>query len=80
MDITTRIIELISEEVSDAVLKEHEITLDDNLFEDLDIDSLSIIELVTNLEDEFNIENELSELSGILTVRDIDNLIKSKLA
>ena len=45
-------------------------------FEDLELDSLDVVELVMNLENEFGITLELNE--NIKTVTDLVELIKSQ--
>jgi acyl carrier protein len=55
-----------------------EATLDSN-WEDLDADSLDLVELVRALEDEYNIEISDSELDGVDTVGDaVEMLIRVK--
>ena len=49
-----------------------------NLSEDLDIDSLAAVELVLELETEFDIRIEDEELANLKTVQDIMDLIVSK--
>lgn len=49
-----------------------------NLADDLDIDSLSAVELALELENEFGIEIEDEELANLKTVQDIMDLIASK--
>ena len=67
-----------------AVLKEvaevnpEEVTLEADLREDLGIDSLTAIELGTELESQFEIEIEDEELASLKTVADIIKLIESK--
>ena len=52
----------------------------DTTFEDLNADSLDIVELTMALEEEFGLEGmEAEDLSGIATVADLVRYLKSKL-
>ena len=55
------------------------ITLDARFGDDLDADSLDLVELVMALEEAFDITIDESELEGIETVEQAFNLITSKL-
>lgn len=48
--------------------------------DDLDADSLDLVELVMGLEEEFDIHVDESELEGIETVQGALDLVKSKLS
>ena len=50
-----------------------------NFAEDLDADSLDIVELVMSLEEEFDIEVDEEELEGVDTVLAAFNIITAKL-
>lgn len=52
---------------------------DANFGDDLDADSLDLVELVMRLEEEFDISVDESELEGIETVQGALDLVKSKL-
>jgi len=54
------------------------IKLDSKLKEDLDIDSLDATSLVLDLEENYNIKVENSELVKLETVKDIIDLLKEK--
>ena len=56
-----------------------QITLDARFGDDLDADSLDLVELVMALEEAFDITIDESELEGIETVEQAFNLITSKL-
>ena len=62
-----KIIKLISEQFN---LNEEEINLETNFREDLNADSLDLVELVMALEDEFNLEIEDEDIEEIMTVGD----------
>ena len=54
---------------------EEEITLDTNLFDDLEADSLDLADLLSSLEDEFDIEATDDVISSVSTVSDVVNYI-----
>ncbi len=56
-----------------------QVTLESRFAEDLDADSLDLVELVMALEEEFNVSVEEEELEGVLTVGDAYKLIVSKI-
>ena len=55
---------------------EDEITLDTNLFDDLEADSLDLADLLSSLEDEFDIEATDDVISSVSTVSDVVNYIR----
>ena len=55
------------------------VTLEANFADDLDADSLDLVELVMALEDEFDVSIEEEELEGIGTVAQAVDLVRSKL-
>ena len=55
------------------------ITMDAKLEEDLEIDSLGIVEVVMAFEDEFEIEIDDEELTDVGTVGQAVNLLHSKI-
>ena len=67
-----RAVEVLS--VEDAQVK-----LEAKFADDLDADSLDLVELVMALEEEFDITVDEEELEGITTVSQAFELIKSKL-
>lgn len=54
------------------------VTLEAKLREDLDIDSLSAVELALELESAFDIRIEDEELVKLLTVQDVVNVVSAK--
>ena len=60
-------------------VKEEQVTLDAKFGDDLDADSLDLVELVMALEEEFDIEIPEEELENIATVRQAFELAKSKI-
>ena len=72
-------LEQIKKVLTDSInVDEALVTEDANLKDDLDIDSLSAVELALELETEFNITIEDEELAKLETVKDIMDLIASK--
>jgi acyl carrier protein len=59
-------------------VEESQVTLDASFKEDLGADSLDVVELVMELEDEFEMEISDEEAEKIVTVGDAVNYIKSK--
>jgi len=60
-------------------IEEDSITLDSNLVDDLKADSLDIVELIMDLEQEFDMEIPDDDLPKVVTVRDIVSYIESKI-
>lgn len=67
MDIGAKVKEIISKQLD---LEEENIA-PENTFEELEADSLDVVELVMNLEEEFNLEIADEEIEKIKTVADI---------
>ena len=65
--------------VEDLGIDESKVTMDAKLEEDLEIDSLGIVEVVMAFEDEFGIEIDDEELSDVTTVGQAVNLLHSKI-
>ncbi len=55
------------------------VTLEASFADDLDADSLDLVELVMALEDEFDVSIDEEELEGITTVGQAVDLVRSKL-
>lgn len=55
------------------------ITLEANLKDDLNIDSLAAVELALELESEFDVRIEDEELAKLETVSDVVNIINEKI-
>ena len=60
-------------------INSEKITMDAKLEEDLEIDSLGIVEVVMAFEDEFEIEIDDEELSDVSTVGQAVSLLHSKI-
>jgi len=57
-----------------------QVTLEASFGDDLDADSLDLVELVMALEEEFNVEVPEDEIEGVKTVGQAYNLIVGKLS
>ena len=57
-------------------LEKEKITLNSNFTEDLGLDSLDLFQIITELEELYNIEFDLSNTDKIKTVEDAVNYIK----
>ena len=71
-----KIKKLIAEQLD---IEESEINLESSFQEDLDADSLDVVELIMAIEDEFDIEISDEEAEKIVTVKDAVNYIQSKI-
>jgi len=69
-----KIKEILAEELSVDI---NEIKLETSLKDDLNADSIDMMQVVDVLEQEFGVEVDTSELAKILTVADIVNYIES---
>jgi acyl carrier protein len=65
--------------VEDLGIDESKVTMEAKLEEDLEIDSLGIVEVVMAFEDEFDIEIDDEELADVKTVGEAVNLLHSKI-
>ena len=65
--------------IDDLGIDESKVTMDAKLEEDLEIDSLGIVEVVMAFEDEFEIEINDEELADVKTVGQAVNLLHSKI-
>jgi len=65
--------------VEDLGIDESKVTMDAKLEEDLEIDSLGIVEVVMAFEDEFDIQIDDEELADVSTVGQAVNLLHSKI-
>jgi acyl carrier protein len=65
--------------IEDLGIDESKISMESKLEEDLEIDSLGIVEVVMAFEDEFGIEINDEELADVKTVGEAVNLLHSKI-
>lgn len=68
-----KIVDIIREQLS---IDDVEITEDTSFKDDLEVDSLDLLELVMAFEEEYEIELDPEELEGIQTVGDVMELLK----
>lgn len=73
---------MIFDKVKEIIVKQLEVdpnlvTLETSFVEDLDADSLSLIELVADFEDEFDVEINEEELEKVKTVGDIVDYLEN---
>ena len=69
-----KIREIIADKLS---INEDEITMDSAFLEDLNADSLDIVELIMALEDELDMEIPDEDAENVVTVGDVVNFVKS---
>lgn len=74
--IKNKVIELIATQFN---LDEGDVELDTSFRDDLNADSLDLVELIMALEDEFNLEIEDEDVDSIKTVGDAIDYIKELL-
>lgn len=70
-----QIAEMIKTEFS---MEDTEITLETSFKDDLNADSLDLVELVMDLEEKYEIEIDQNDLENIVTVGDLVEYLKSK--
>ncbi|MDD7182280.1 MAG: acyl carrier protein [Peptostreptococcus porci] len=70
-----RIREIISEQLN--IENPETLKMDTNLLEDLDADSLDAVEIIMNIEEEFEIKIPDEEIDNVKTIGDIISLIES---
>lgn len=68
MDTFERIRELLVEQLD---IDEEKITMDSNILEDFEADSLDVVDMVMSLEDEFGVEIPDEEIENLHTVGDV---------
>ena len=76
-ELFTRFAKTAAESLSKPV---EAITLEASFADDLDADSLDLVQMVMDLEEEFDVTVEEEELDGVTTVSQAYELIKSKLS
>ncbi|MBA2874024.1 acyl carrier protein [Thermaerobacillus caldiproteolyticus] len=76
----TDVLERVTKIIVDRLgVEESQVTLEASFKDDLGADSLDVVELVMELEDEFNMEISDEEAEKIVTVGDAVNYIKSRM-
>ena len=81
MTILATVLERVSKVIVDRLgVDESEVKLEASFREDLGADSLDVVELVMELEDEFDMEISDEDAEKIATVGDAVNYIESKIS
>ena len=70
-----KVVKLISEATK---VDEEKVKPETNFIEDLNLDSLDIVELMMKMEDEFGIEIPEDEAEGLKTVKDVISYVENK--
>ena len=73
MDTFERIRELLAEQLD---VDEDKITMDSNILEDFEADSLDVVDMVMNLEDEFGVEVDDDQIENFHTVGDVVRFVE----
>lgn len=73
-DIVTGLAEIVEEVTG---VEPAEVTLDKKLVDDLDIDSLSMVEIAVQTEDKYGIEIPDEKMKSLRTVRDVVQFIRN---
>lgn len=72
-DIVSGLAEIVEEVTG---VKKDEVTPDKNFVDDLDVDSLSMVEIAVQTEDKYGIEIPDERMRGMRTVREVVDYIK----
>lgn len=72
-DIVSGLAEIVEEVTG---VKKDEVTPDKNFVDDLDVDSLSMVEIAVQTEEKYGIEIPDERMRGMRTVRDVVDYIK----
>lgn len=72
MNIQEKLKEILSERIDVINLKE------EDKLNDLGLDSLDLVEVMLKIEEELNIEFTSDEIGGLQTLKDVVNLIQTK--
>ena len=76
-EIEERVRKILADNLS---VPEDDVTTDSRFQEDLDADSLDLVEVVLALEEEFGVSIPEEEMEGVKTVGEAVNLVAAKLA
>lgn len=76
-EIETKLVDLLVEELG---LERENITMDAKFEEDLEVDSLGVVELLMALEDNFDVKIPDEEAEGITTVAQAVDVVAQKIA
>ncbi len=70
-----KVVKFLSEQLG---LVENKVKLNSRIMEDLGADSLDVVEMLMELEEQFNIEVSDEQATNLKTVKDVVNLIENK--
>lgn len=70
-----KVIKLISEATK---IEESKINMETNFVDDLNLDSLDIVELMMKMEDEFGVEIPEEDAEGLKSVKDVVTYLENK--
>ncbi len=76
MDTFERVRELLAEQLD---MDQEEITMDSDILEDFEADSLDVVDMVMTLEDEFGVEIPDEEVENLRTVGDVVRFLDDNL-
>ena len=71
-DIDTRVLDLLRQKIG----SDREITLESSVVEDTGLDSVSVMDFVMELEDEFDISVPLDQIAEVRTVSDLAGVVR----
>ena len=77
-EVFDKLVEIVSESLEDDTLKDR-VTMDTNIFTDLNMNSIAMIYIAMAIEDSFNIKINNDDVKNNLTVRDWVNYIISRM-
>ncbi len=73
-----QILDGLAETIDDIVgIDKSEVTPEKNFIDDLDIDSLSMVEIAVAAQDQFGVEIPDDELRNLKTVKDVINFVQN---
>lgn len=75
MELQEKVIKLISDATKVDLMK---ITPDTSFVDDLNLDSLDIVELMMKMEDDFGVEIPEEDAEGLKTVKDVVSYLQKK--
>ena len=68
---------MVFEKLREIIVNQLDVTLDTNLVEDLEADSLDLVEVIMAIEDEFSIEIPDESMDSFKTVADVVDYIEN---
>lgn len=77
-EVFDKLVEIVSESLEDDTLKDR-VSMDTNIFTDLNMNSIAMIYIAMAIEDTFNIKINNDDVKNNLTVRDWVNYIMNRM-